>query len=176
MSTEKKVNADKTTIIDDLKAKVNASPFIIVIDYTGVTVPEFTALRADLAAAGASCVVAKNTFMAKAIVEAGLPDITASLTGQTAYVMGNSDVCAAAKAVNNFAKKSKKAAYKAGILDGAALTPEKIKSLGDLPSRDQLLATLLGTINGAGAALARVIQAYVDKENGGATEENTSAE
>ncbi|MBQ3524731.1 MAG: 50S ribosomal protein L10 [Akkermansia sp.] len=170
------MNADKTTIIDDLKAKVNASPFLLVIDYTGVTVPEFTGLRADLAAAGASCVVAKNTFMAKAIADAGLPDITAALKGQTAYVMGDSDVCAAAKAINNFAKKSKKAAYKAGILDGAELAPEKIKALGDLPSREVLLATLLGTINGAGSALARVIQAYVDKENGGAEQENASAE
>ena len=168
MSTEKKVNADKTIIIDDLKAKVNASPFLLVIDYTGVTVPEFTKLRADLAAAGATCVVAKNTFMAKAVKEAGLPDVTAALKGQTAYVMGESDVCAAAKAINTFAKASKKAAYKTGILDGAELTPEKIKALGDLPSREVLLATLLGTINGAGSALARVIQAYVDKENGGA--------
>ena len=176
MSTEKKVNADKTIIIDELKAKVNASPFLIVIDYTGVTVPEFTTLRAALAAAGATCVVAKNTFMAKAVAEAGLPDISAALKGQTAYVMGDSDVCAAAKAINTFAKTSKKAAYKTGILDGAELTPEKIKALGDLPSREVLLATLLGTINGAGAALARVIQAYVDKENGGATEETSAAE
>lgn len=176
MSTEKKVNADKTIIIDDLKAKVNASPFLLVIDYAGVTVPEFTKLRAALAEAGASCVVAKNTFMAKAVKEAGLPDITAALKGQTAYVMGESDVCAAAKAINTFAKASKKAAYKTGILDGAELTPEKIKALGDLPSREVLLATLLGTINGAGSALARVIQAYVDKENGGAEQENASAE
>ena len=176
MSTEKKVNADKTIIIDDLKAKVNASPYLLVIDYAGVTVPEFTKLRASLAAAGASCVVAKNTFMAKAIAEAGLPDISAALKGQTAYVMGDSDVCAAAKAVNTFAKASKKAAYKTGILDGAELSPEKIKALGDLPSREVLLATLLGTINGAGSALARVIQAYVDKENGGAEQENASAE
>ena len=176
MSTEKKVNADKTIIIDDLKAKVNASPFLLVIDYTGVTVPEFTKLRAALAAAGATCVVAKNTFMAKAVAEAGLPDISAALKGQTAYVMGDSDVCAAAKAINTFAKTSKKAAYKTGILDGAELSPEKIKALGDLPSREVLFATLLGTINGAGSALARVIQAYVDKENGGAEQENTSAE
>ena len=176
MSTEKKVNADKGIIIENLLAKVNASPFVLVIDYTGVTVPEFTELRAALAAAGAKCEVAKNTFMAKAIAAAGLPDISASLKGQTAYIMGDSDVCAAAKAVNTFAKKSKKAAWKAGILDGAELTPEKIQALGDLPSREVLLATLLGTINGAGAALARVIQAYVDKENGGATEETSAAE
>ena len=176
MSTEHKVNADKTVIIDNLLAKVNASPFLLVIDYTGVTVPEFTTLRAALSAAGASCVVAKNTFMVKAIAEAGLPDISSHLKGQTAYIMGESDVCAAAKAVNAFAKTSKKAAYKTGILDGAELSVDKIKALGDLPSREVLLATLLGTINGAGSALARVIQAYVDKANGGATEENSAAE
>lgn len=175
MSHEKKVNADKGVIIDNLQAKVNESPFVLVIDYTGVTVPEFTGLRAELAAAGASCMVAKNTFMSKAIAAAGLPDISAHLKGQTAYVMGQSDVCAAAKVINGFAKKSKKAPYKTGILDGAELTPDKIKALGDLPSREVLLATLLGTINGAGSALARVIQAYVDKQNGGA-EETASAE
>lgn len=114
--------------------------------------------------------------MAKAVADAGLPDITASLKGQTAYVVGDSDVCSAAKAINTFAKKTKKAAYKVGILDGAELAPAKIQALGDLPSRDVLLATLLGTINGAGAALARVIQAYVDKANGGPSEETAPAE
>lgn len=166
MSTEKKVNADKEVIVSQLLEKVNASPFLLVIDYTGVTVPEFTGLRANLAAAGASCTVAKNSYMAKAIAAAGLPDISASLTGQTAYVMGESDICAAAKVINGFAKTSKKAAYKVGILDGAELNADKIRALGELPSREVLLATLLGTINGAGSALARVIQAYVDKENG----------
>ena len=166
MSTEHKMNADKAVIIEALQAKVNASPYLIVIDYTGITVPEFTDLRAKLAAAGASCMVAKNSYMGKALSEAGLPDISASLKGQTAYVMGESDVCAAAKVINTFAKKSKKAPYKTGILDGAQLEPAKLQALGDLPAREVLLATLLGTINGAGAALARVIQAYVDKEGG----------
>ncbi len=164
MSTEKRVNPDKTVIIENLLARVNASPFLLVIDYTGITVPEFTALRAALAEGGATCVVAKNTLMTKAIKESGLPDITEHLKGQTAYVMGEKDVCAAAKAINTFAKTSKKAPYKTGILDGAELSPEKIQALGDLPSRDVLLATLLGTINGAASALARVIQAYADKD------------
>lgn len=175
MSNHTKVNPDKTVIIEQLQAQVNASPFLLVIDYTGVTVPEFGKLRASLAEAGAKCVVAKNSLMAKAIAEAGLPDISAHLKGQTAFVMGESDVCSAAKAINTFAKASKKASYKTGILDGAELTPDKIQALGDLPSRDVLLATLLGTINAAGSALARVIQAYVDKENGG-SEENSAAE
>ncbi|MCQ2366180.1 MAG: 50S ribosomal protein L10 [Akkermansia sp.] len=166
MSTEHKMNADKAVIIEALQAKVNASPFLIVIDYTGITVPEFTDLRAKLAASGASCMVAKNSYMGKALAEAGLPDISAALKGQTAYVMGESDVCAAAKVLNTFAKATKKAPYKVGIMDGAELEPAKIQALGDLPSREVLLATLLGTINGAGSALARVIQAYVDKEGG----------
>ena len=71
MSNEKKLNPHKGVIIDSLVAKVNASPFVLVFDYTGVTVPEFTELRAALAAAGAKCEVAKNTFMAKAIAPAG---------------------------------------------------------------------------------------------------------
>ncbi len=164
MSTEHKMNPDKAIIIDNLLAKVNASPFLLVIDYTGVSVPEFTGLRADLAAAGASCMVAKNTFMAKALKEAGLPDIADCLKGQTAYVMGESDVCAAAKAINAFAKKTKKGAYKVGIFDGAKLEPAKIQALGELPGLDGIRAMLLSTINGAGAALARVIKAYAEKD------------
>ena len=170
MSTDKKVNADKEVIISQLLAKVNASPFLIVIDYAGVSVPEFTTLRASLAGVGASCTVAKNSYMAKALTQAGLPDITDALKGQTAYVTGESDICSAAKVINGFAKTSKKAAYKVGILDGAQLEPAKIQALGELPSREVLLATLLGTINGAGAALARVLQAHVDKEGGAAAE------
>ena len=129
MSTEKKVNADKQSIISQLLEKVNGSPFLIVIDYAGVTVPEFTALRASLAASGASCTVAKNSYMVKALTRAGLPDISAALRGQTAYVTGQSDICAAAKVINNFASASKKAAYKTGILDGAQLSPDKLRSL-----------------------------------------------
>ncbi len=163
MSTEKKVNVDKETIISGLLAKVNSSPFLIVIDYTGVSVPEFTALRASLAADGAKCTVAKNSYMTKALAQAGLPDISEALKGQTAYVTGQSDICAAARVINAFAKSSKKAEYKAGILDGAQLTPDRLRALGDLPSREVLLATLLGTLNAPGAALARVLQAYVDK-------------
>ncbi len=159
-----KVNTDKETIVAQLLEKVNSSPFLLVIDYAGVSVPEFTRLRAELAAAGARCTVAKNSFMVKALAEAGLPDISSHLKGQTAFVTGEADICSAAKVVNAFAKASKKGAYKVGILDGAELSPDKIQALGDLPSREVLLATLLSMINGAGAALARVIKAYVDKQ------------
>ena len=176
------MNPDKRIIIDDLTARVNASPFLIVVDYTSITVPEFTNLRSALAACGAQCHVAKNNFMRTALTDAGLPDIGEHLVGQTAFVTGASDVAGAAKAINTFAKASKKAEYKVAILDGAILSADEIRAIvarreqdivraiGELPPRDQLLAKLLGTINAAGSALARVIQAYVDKENGGSEE------
>jgi len=160
------MNPDKRIIIDDLTARVNASPFLIVVDYTSITVPEFTNLRSALAACGAQCHVAKNNFMRTALTDAGLPDIGEHLVGQTAFVTGASDVAAAAKAINTFAK----AEYKVAILDGAILSADDIRAIGELPPRDQLLAKLLGTINAAGSALARVLQAYVDKENGGSEE------
>lgn len=107
------MNPDKRIIIDDLTARVNASPFLIVVDYTSITVPEFTNLRSALAACGAQCHVAKNNFMRTALTDAGLPDIGEHLVGQTAFVTGTSDVAGAAKAINTFAKASKKAEYKA---------------------------------------------------------------
>jgi len=78
------MNPDKRIIIDDLTARVNASPFLIVVDYTSITVPEFTNLRSALAACGAQCHVAKNNFMRTALTDAGLPDIGEHLVGQTA--------------------------------------------------------------------------------------------
>lgn len=126
------MNPDKRIIIDDLTARVNASPFLIVVDYTSITVPEFTNLRSALAACGAQCHVAKNNFMRTALTDAGLPDIGEHLVGQTAFVTGASDVAGAAKAINTFAKASKKAEYKVAILDGAILSADEIRAIGEL--------------------------------------------
>lgn len=159
------MNSDKRIIIDELLARVNGSPFVLVFDYTKITVPEFGAIRNGLTEAGAQCHVAKNNFMRKVLTEAGLPDIGDSLVGQTAFITGNSDVVGAAKVIAEFVKTKKKGEIKIGILDGAILSAAQVTELGNLPSRETLLAMVLGTINGAASALARVIQAHVDKEN-----------
>ena len=165
------MNPDKKFIVDELLERVNASPFVLVVDYTGMTVPEFATLRGKLKDAGAECHVAKNTYMRTAMIEAGLPDIGEHLKGQTAFVTGENDVCAAAKAVKDFAKEAAdKGKAVVGVLDGDVLDAAQVKALADLPSREQLLAQLLGvinepatkllrTINEPGASLARVIQA-----------------
>ena len=152
------MNPDKKVIIDQLLEKVNASPYVLVVDYTGMTVPQFSELRNRLGAAGAECHVAKNTYMKKALAEAGLPDIGEGLVGQTAFVTGDSEVFAAAKAIKNFEKEFKKPELKVGILDGAILGPDKLKAIADIPSREAILSQLLATILEPSTRIARVIQ------------------
>jgi large subunit ribosomal protein L10 len=152
------MNPDKKVIIDELLDRVNASPYVLVVDYTGMTVPQFSELRNRLGAAGAQCHVAKNTYMRKALAEAGLPDIGDGLVGQTAFVTGDSEVFAAAKAIKNFEKEFKKPEMKIGILGDAVLDADKLKAIADIPSREAILSQLLATINEPATRIARVIQ------------------
>jgi large subunit ribosomal protein L10 len=153
------MNPDKKIIIDSLLDRVNASPYLIVIDYTGLTVQQFTELRNRLDSSGARCTVAKNSYMRKALAEAGLPDIGNDLVGQTAFVMGESEVFAAAKAIKNFEKEFKKPEMKIGLLGNAVLDGEKLKAIADIPSRESVLSQLLGTILEPASRIARVVQA-----------------
>ena len=159
-------NPDKKIIIDGLLERVNASPFLIVIDYTGLTVTQFTELRSRLGSAGAKAVVAKNSYVKKALTEAGLPDIAESLVGQTAFITGDSEVFAAAKVVKNLEKEFKKPEFKVGILDGAILSAEKLQSIADIPSREAVLAQLLGLINEPATRIARVLNAKFNPDAG----------
>ncbi|NNC89523.1 MAG: 50S ribosomal protein L10 [Akkermansiaceae bacterium] len=168
------MNPDKQIIIDQLLERVNASPYVLVVEYTGMTVPQFAELRTRLADGGAECHVAKNSYMKRAIESAGLPGIDDALSGQTAFVTGDSDVCATAKAIKNFAKEFQHPEMKGGLLDGDVLDAAQVTALADLPPREALLAQLLAvinapasqlvrTLNEPAAALARVLQAKADQ-------------
>ena len=152
------MNPDKKIIINGLLERVNASPYLIVIDYTGLTVRQFTELRNRLNAGGARCTVAKNTYMRKVLTEAGRPDIGADLVGQMVYIMGDCEIFAAAKVIKNFAKEFKKPEMKVGILGNAVLDAEKLKAIADIPSREAVLAQLLGTILEPASRIARVLK------------------
>ncbi|RYG44532.1 50S ribosomal protein L10 [bacterium] len=170
------MNPDKKIIINGLLDRVNASPYLIVIDYTGLTVQQFTELRNRLDAGGASCTVAKNSYMRKALSEAGLPDIGADLVGQTAFVMGTSEVFAAAKAIKNFEKEFKKPEMKVGILGNAVLDTDKLKAIADIPSREAVLSQLLGTILEPATRIARVVQNKFNPDADGSKDEAPAAE
>lgn len=158
------MNPDKKIIIDALQEQVNNSPYVIVIDYTGMTVPQFSELRNRLTAAGAECHVAKNSYLRKAMADAGMPDISESLVGQTAFVSGQSEIFAAAKALSNFEKEFKKPAMKIGVLGGTVLDAAKLKEISSIISRESVLSQLLGTINEPAARIARVIKKKFNPE------------
>ncbi len=146
----------KATIVDDLEAKLNASPFLFVADYTGLKVDQFAELRNRLWNVGARCHVVKNTFLRRAAKSAGLPEL-AELKGQTAIVVGDKDVAAAAKVLKNFTAEFKKPEMKTGVVDKIVVSTEQIKAIADLPSREVLLSTLLGVLNAPASKLVRVL-------------------
>ena len=171
------MQADKQFLIDELLVRLETSPYLFVADYTGLQVKHFAELRKRLKAVGAKSRVLKNTLVKRTLKTAGLPEISDVLTGQTMIVTGEGEAPAAAKVLKTFAAEFQKPSLKGGVLDGKALDANELKALADLPSREQLLATLLGvinapatkllrTINEPGASLARVLQAKADKAEG----------
>ncbi len=177
---------EKVTIVEDLSAKLNKSPFLIVTEYAGMNVLQFSELRSRLAGAGAQCRVVKNTFLRRAAAEVGYPDLADNLAGQTAIVTGDSDVCAAAKILKGFSAEFQKPAVKVGVLDKVIISKEQIKALADLPPKEVLQAQLLGVLksplqklvallNEPGASLARLLKARVEKEEGAAEKESAAA-
>jgi large subunit ribosomal protein L10 len=172
---------EKTTIVEDLSARLNHSPFLIVTEYTGMNVLQLSELRLRLAGAGAQCKVVKNTFLRKAAAAVGYPNLAAELKGQTAIVTGENDVCAAAKILKSFAAEFQKPSVKVGVLENAVISKEQIQALADLPAKEVLQAQLLGVLksplrklvtllNEPAASLARLLKARIDKEGPPATE------
>jgi large subunit ribosomal protein L10 len=154
---------EKANVVADLKEKLSQSPFVIVADYQKMNVNHFADLRTRLAANGAEVHVVKNSFLRRAISDSGLPDVAEQLTG-------DNDAAPVAKILKTFAGEFKVAALKIGIVDKAVLSTQQINDLAELPSRDVLLAQLLGLLtspatklvrllNEPGASLARLLSA-----------------
>jgi len=169
------MRAEKADIVTDLQAKLNGSPFLLITEYTGLNVSQFSELRTRLGGAGAECRVVKNTFLRKAAKGAGMPDL-GDLKGQTAIILGKKDVAAAAKILKTFVSEFQKPIVKGGVLDHALLSSDDVKTIADLPSREILLAQLLGVLqspaaklvrllNEPASALARILKIKADKEN-----------
>ena len=172
---------EKTSIVEELVNRFQKSPFLIITDYHGLKVGQFSDLRTRLAGVGARYTVVKNTFLNRASRELGYPDLTGSLSGQTAIVTGDKDVSAAAKVLRTFATESKKLAVRAGVVDSSLFSDKQIEALADLPSKEVLQSQLLGllqtpaaqllrTINEPGRSVASLLQAYVEKQGAPAAE------
>ena len=168
------MRAEKQNISNEYQARLNSSPYFIVVDYRGLKVGPITELRKRLHKAGAELHVVKNSIFRLAVKEAGLADLTNSLAGQLAVVTGQRDVSSAAKVVKTFSSEFDKPKIQFGYLKDQRLEAADVNALADLPSIEVLRSKLLGVImapaqklvaviNTPGSQLARVIKARADK-------------
>ena len=155
--------------VADLKELLSAAVTGVVVDYSGITVADDTALRKELREAGVNYFVVKNTILARAIADTDLDEMKSVLEGTTAIALSNEDYTAAARILCKYAEGHDNFKVKSGFLDGKVVEISTIQELAKLPSRDVLLATVLSAFQAPIAAFARAVQAIVDK-NGEAAE------
>ena len=165
---------EKQNLTKEYVARVNGSPFFLVVDYRGLKVEHLTELRKRLTKAGAEVHVVKNSIFRIAVKEAGIADLAGALTGQMAVVTGKKDISAAAKVVKTFTAEFEKPKMKFGYLNSQRLADKDILALADLPSIEVLRGKLLGVLNAPAtklvalmntpaSQLVRVLQAKADK-------------
>ncbi len=172
------MNQDKKAISAQLAQKLESSPYMLLVDYTGLTMPQFNTIRKRLREVNASFHVSKNSYIKAVGTDKNYPaEIQKDLVGQTAIVYGEKDVCAAANVISLAKKEFQKPVLKSGVLDGTFLSSIEVQELADVGSRDNLLAKLLGVLNAPAGAIARAIAAKIAKDGSPAepTPESTPA-
>lgn len=154
----------KEAKVAEIKEKLEKANSVVLSQYQGLTVEEDTVLRKNLREAGVEYKVYKNTLVILAAKELGLEGIVEYLEGPVAIAFGYEDVTVAARVLNDFAKDHKKLELKAGIVEGEVYDTEKIKQLATIPSKEVLIAKLLGSIKSPIASFARVINAIAESK------------
>jgi large subunit ribosomal protein L10 len=147
--------ANKQQIVEELKGLLGEAEMALVLDYQGLSIKEMSDLRTRLQAANGVCKVTKNTLMRRAIDgDSAWSDLDSLLTGTNAFVLIRGDVGGAVKAVQSFQKDTKKSEVKGGLFEGKLLSQNDIKAIGDLPSKEVLMAQIAGAINGLATKIA----------------------
>jgi large subunit ribosomal protein L10 len=136
---------DKKTVVAEVSAEVANAQSIIVAEYRGLKVVDLTNLRANARKSGVYLRVAKNTLVRRAIAGTPFEGLSAQLVGPLIYGI-STDPVAAAKLLNDFAKGNDKLAIKIGAMPNYVMDAAGVKALATMPSRDELLAKLLGTM------------------------------
>ena len=140
------IRPEKAAKVAELKELLANSQAVVLVNYCGLTVSEDTELRKQMREAGVKYMAAKNTFTRIAAKEAGIEGLDGMLENNTALAFAAEDPVAPAKIAYEFSKKHEKLEIKGGLLNGAVIGTDEIKALADLPSREELLAKLVGSM------------------------------
>ncbi|MBR1864082.1 MAG: 50S ribosomal protein L10 [Ruminococcus sp.] len=169
MPSEKTLLA-KQERVAELTEMLKNSAAGVLVSYEGITVEQDTKLRKEMREAGIKYFVEKNTMLRFAFNNAGLESLNSVLEGTTAIAISNDDQTAPARILGKFAEESKLESFKlkAGYIGEEIYDENGVLALSKIPSRDVLLAQLVGSLQGPIQKLAATLQAVVDKENGAA--------
>ena len=171
-----KVLESKKAVVETLSGKIKEASSVVFVDYKGITVAQDTDLRKQFREAGVEYSVVKNTLTRFAAKENGY-DFDEVLNGTTAMACTTGDPIAPARIVCEFAKKNKLAmSIKGGVVEGSVLTGTQLSGFGELPSKNALVAQVLGTFLAPISSLAFVLdQVRIQKEGGAPAAEAAEA-
>lgn len=152
----------KQAVIDEIKEKLEKAQSAVVIDYIGITVAEADAMRKKLREAEVDYTVYKNTLINRAIEGTKYEELKDVLKGPSALAVSFTDAVAPARVLNEVIKEYNKMEFKAGVIEGTFYDAAGIKSIASLPSRDEMIAKFMGSIQSPVGALVRTFQAIAD--------------
>lgn len=160
------VTSAKQAVVAQLKEQLESAKSVVLTSYKGLTVAQDTELRRELREAGVSYHVVKNTMLRIAAKEAGIEGIEEHLEGTTAFAFSTEDAVAPAKVICGFIKKNKLEdaevlTVKVGMVEGKVIGVDEVKALAALPSREELIAKLLGSMNAPISNTVNVLQGVI---------------
>ena len=171
-----KVLESKKAVVDALSTKIKEASSVVFVDYKGITVAQDTALRNTFRDAGVEYSVVKNTLTRFAAKNNGY-DFDEVLNGTTAMASTTGDPIAPARIVCEFAKKNKLSlSIKGGVVEGSVLSADQLNGFGELPSKNALVASVLGTFLAPISSLAFVLDQIREQKEGGAPAAEAAAE
>ena len=148
----------KAAKVAEVKEKLQKAQSVVIFNYRGLTVSEVTNLRNEMRKAGVEYEVIKNAIVERAADDLGIPESVRSLLkGPSAFAFGYEDAAAPAKILKELVRKLKKCEMKGGIVGGAVFDQAQVNTLADLPSREALIARLLGSMMSPISGLAIVL-------------------
>ena len=158
----------KQPIVDEISAQVKDAASVVVVDARGLTVAEDTQLRKQLREAGVSYKVYKNTLMKRAFEGTDFAQLDDVLEGPSAIAVAKEDATAPARILSKFAKTASNLEIKAGVVEGTFYDAKGMAAVASVPSREELLSKLLGSLQSPITNFARVLNQIA--EQGGAAE------
>ncbi|MBP9997538.1 MAG: 50S ribosomal protein L10 [Lachnospiraceae bacterium] len=158
----------KKPVVEEISAAIKEAQSVVLVDYRGLTVEQDTQLRKQLREAGVNYKVYKNTMMNFAFKGTDFESLAPYLNGPSAVAISTTDATAPARILANFAKTAEALEIKAGVVEGTLYDANGMKSIASIPSRDELLSKLLGSIQSPIANFARCMNQLAEK--GGASE------